>query len=75
VPNRDFADLQQVARHEDTPVPHEILKTAETEKADLIILSTHGRGGVAKLLIGSVTEQVLKSSTVDILAIPPVRSN
>ncbi|MCZ0811410.1 universal stress protein [Roseovarius sp. EGI FJ00037] len=64
----------QVVRYESTAPQHEILKSAKAEKADLIVLSTHGRSGVGKLMIGSVTEQVLRSSTVDVLAIPPLRS-
>lgn len=66
---------QQVVRYEASAAQHEILKAAAEEQADLIVLSTHGRSGMAKLLIGSVTEQVLKNSTIDVLAIPPLRSN
>lgn len=69
-----LGECRQLVRCEDSAVQHEILKAAKTEKADLIVLSTHGRSGIAKLLIGSVTEHVLKSSTVDVLAIPPVHS-
>lgn len=67
-------ECRQITRHEASTAHHEILKSAAEEKADLIVLSTHGRSGVAKLLIGSVTEQVLKNSTVDVLAIPPLRT-
>lgn len=57
-----------------TGTPHEILNAADAEKADLIVLSTHGRTGLTKLLIGSVTEKVLLSASVDVLAIPPAHS-
>ena len=60
-------------RHEATTAPHEILEAAEQEKADLIVMSTQGQSGLAKLFIGSVTEQVLRMSPVDVLAIPPLR--
>ncbi|MEI4263853.1 universal stress protein [Roseovarius sp. D0-M9] len=63
---------RQVVRYEEAAAQHEILKAAKTEKADLVVLSTHGKTGVAKLLLGSVTEHVLKSATIDVLAIPPV---
>ncbi len=63
---------RQVVRYEEAAAQHEILKTAKTEKADLVVLSTHGKTGVAKLLLGSVTEHVLKSATIDVLAIPLV---
>lgn len=52
---------------------HGILKAADEEKADLIVLSTHGRTGLGKMLLGSVTEQVLQTSPVDVLAVPPPR--
>ena len=40
----------------------------------LIVLSTHGRTGLGKLLIGSVTEQVLRTLPLDLFAIPPMRN-
>lgn len=41
---------------------------------DLLIMATHGRSGLLKALIGSVTEEALRSLDVDILAVPPLRS-
>ena len=38
---------------------------------DLIVMSTHGRGGLQRFLVGSVTDRVIRSSHVPILAIPP----
>ena len=49
----------------------EIIKAEEEVNADLVAMSTHGRSGLAKMLIGSVTEQVLREAQIDILAIPP----
>jgi universal stress protein E len=40
---------------------------------DLVVIGTHGRSGIVKMLIGSVAEEVLRSIDVDILAVPPVR--
>lgn len=37
------------------------------DNADLIIISTHGRKGFEKILLGSVAEQVLKNSTCPVL--------
>lgn len=65
--------LRQIVRCEATPAPHEILKAAGEEQADLVVMSTHGRSGLAKMLIGSVTEQVLRTAQIDVLAIPPQR--
>ena len=61
-----------MVRHEASATQHEILKAADEEKADLIVLSTHGRTGVGKLLLGSVAEHVLRTSPVDVLAVPPL---
>lgn len=63
----------QIAQHNDSVPSQEILKAAAQAQADLIVLSTHSRGGLARMLIGSVTEQVLRSSPVDVLVMPPVR--
>lgn len=44
-----------------------ILSTAEANRSDLIVLATHGRGGLARFLLGSVTERVLRHSTLPLL--------
>jgi nucleotide-binding universal stress UspA family protein len=38
---------------------------------DLIVMSTHGRGELQRFLVGSVTDRVIRSSHVPVLAIPP----
>ena len=38
---------------------------------DLIVMSTHGRSGLQRFLIGSVTDRVIRFSHVPVLAIPP----
>lgn len=48
----------------------EIIRAAETTEADLIIMSTHGRGGIRRWALGSVTNEVLHRGTTPILAIP-----
>jgi universal stress protein E len=40
---------------------------------DLLVMGTHGRSAMLKALIGSVTEEALRSLSVDILAVPPVK--
>ncbi|HLF02746.1 MAG TPA: universal stress protein [Anaerolineales bacterium] len=47
-----------------------ILGVAEANKADLIIMSTHGRSGLSRLVYGSVAESVLRGSRVPVLLIP-----
>jgi len=58
-------------RHEETAAANEILKAAQIEHADLVVVSTRGRSGLQKFMLGSVAEQVLRSAPVDVLAIPP----
>jgi nucleotide-binding universal stress UspA family protein len=54
--------------------PFEVIAAAvEQVKPDVLILGTHGRTGIAKALLGSVAEEVLRSLDVDILAVPPIR--
>jgi nucleotide-binding universal stress UspA family protein len=38
---------------------------------DVIVMSTHGHGGLQRFLVGSVTDRVIRSSHVPVLAIPP----
>lgn len=46
---------------------HEIAKMALAERADLIVMPTHGRTGLDRLLHGSVAESVLRLSPVPVL--------
>jgi nucleotide-binding universal stress UspA family protein len=49
----------------------EIARVADTTTADLIVISTHGRGGIRRWALGSVTNEILHRGTTPILAIPP----
>ncbi len=50
--------------------PHEeVLAAAREVDADLIVMGTHGRSGLAHALLGSVTERVVRTSTVPVLTI------
>ena len=50
------------------PDPWEgIVRTAKTKKCDLIVMSSHGRRGLAGLLLGSETAKVLTHSKVPVL--------
>jgi len=50
------------------PVPA-ILGAIEEHRPDLVVMGTHGRGGLTRLLFGSVTEAVLRGATVPVLTI------
>lgn len=44
-----------------------IIRTAKKEKCDLIVMASHGRKGLARVLIGSETNLVLTHSTIPVL--------
>jgi nucleotide-binding universal stress UspA family protein len=48
-----------------------IVEAAGYRKADLIVMSSHGRTGLGRLVLGSVAESVLRSTAVPILLIRP----
>ncbi|MBX3026745.1 universal stress protein [bacterium] len=53
-----------------TGTPYQaIVDTAKSVKANLIVMSTHGRTGMTHLLLGSVAERVVRSSPVPVLTI------
>jgi nucleotide-binding universal stress UspA family protein len=47
----------------------EIAKFIDENAIDLVIMGTHGRGGLAHMLIGSVTERVVRTSKVPVLTV------
>jgi nucleotide-binding universal stress UspA family protein len=49
----------------------EIVFYANDNHCDLIVISTHGRGGLAKLVHGNITAKVLKTATVPVTLIRP----
>jgi len=48
-----------------------IIRAISLVRADLLVMGTHGRSGLLKTLIGSVTEEALRTLSIDILAVPP----
>lgn len=46
-----------------------ILASAKTSGADLIVMGSHGRRGIEKLLLGSVTQRVLQDARVPVLVV------
>jgi len=55
----------------DDPV-HAILDAASRERADLIVMSTHGRSGLGRMVYGSVTDQVLRRAVMPVLLVPSI---
>lgn len=51
---------------------HEVIRDyAREHDVDLVVVGTHGRSGVSKLMYGSVTERVIKTVHTPIIVIPP----
>lgn len=46
-----------------------IMETAEKQGADLIVIASHGRRGLSKMLLGSVANEVITRSTMPVLVI------
>lgn len=46
-----------------------IVEQASPEHCDLVVMGTHGRGGIDRLLLGSVAERVVRSSPVPVLTV------
>ncbi len=47
----------------------EVHSVAEEVKADMIVIGTHGRSGLARALLGSVAEKIIRTSTRPVLSI------
>ncbi len=50
-----------------------ILEAAQETGADIIVMGTHSRRGIDKILMGSVAEKVLHHSTVPLFIIPKIK--
>lgn len=48
-----------------------LLERAREKRVDLIVVGTHGRGGVGKIILGSVAEKIFRHSRVPVLTIGP----
>jgi nucleotide-binding universal stress UspA family protein len=68
----DQNDLKRLSVHaevrEGTPF-HEIIRSAREKDIDLIVMGTHGRSGLAHVLLGSVTEKVVRKAPCPVLTV------
>lgn len=51
------------------PAAAAIIEAARVQKVDLIVMSTHGRSGLGRLILGSVAEMVLRGTRTPILVV------
>ncbi|PLW88195.1 universal stress protein, partial [Mucilaginibacter sp.] len=47
-----------------------ILNCSEEFKADLIVIGTHSRTGIDRLLMGSVAEKVIRNAKIPVMVVP-----
>lgn len=47
----------------------QIVELASDEHADLVIMGTHGRGGVSRVLLGSVADRVIRTAPCPVLTV------
>ncbi len=53
------------------PVLTALIKAAADQQATLMAMSTHGRGGLNRLVMGSVTDMVIRLSSVPVVVVRP----
>lgn len=56
---------------EDGPLPDALHAYAKRNNVDLIVMSSHGRGGIARLSLGSVTDSLIRHTTIPVLVVKP----
>ena len=66
---REMGLEAEVHVYYDSPVPA-ILDAAIRHQVDLIVMSTHGRSGLERMLYGSVADDVLRHAEVPVLLVP-----
>lgn len=68
-----FREAKAVSRVLKGYPAEEILAEAQRSNADIIVMGTHGRKGVDRLLFGSVAEKVVKGANIPVLTVSPDR--
>lgn len=70
----DFFGKVKIREVVEVGVPYkEILRMAENENADLIVMSTHGRTGLEQVMLGSVAARVVARAACPVLSIRPAK--
>jgi nucleotide-binding universal stress UspA family protein len=52
-------------------IVEEIIKYIKTKGIDLVIIGTHGRKGMDRIILGSIADRVIKSAPVPVLSVNP----
>jgi nucleotide-binding universal stress UspA family protein len=76
--SRNFAELLplvEIRRKVTVGAPAaNILEEAKNAEVDLIVMSTHGRTGLAHILMGSITEEVVRNASCPVFSVHPPRA-
>lgn len=64
------ADLSVAGTVASGPAARTILSYSEEHDVDLVVMGTHGRSGIERYLIGSVTETVVRNADVPVCCVP-----
>ncbi|THB68712.1 MAG: universal stress protein [Desulfovibrio sp.] len=68
---RNFPDTKAEGKVVTGDAAEEILRTAQESDVDIIVMGTHGRKGIDRILFGSVAENVVKNATLPVLTVRP----
>ena len=69
--NENFAGVEAKSQVLVGYAAEEILNRAMEEQVDMIVMGTHGRKGIDRILFGSVAEKVVKNANMPVLTIRP----
>lgn len=76
----DEEELKKIRPLEDVPFRHEMVRGqpldeivayAKENEIDLIVMTTHGRSGLTRMLLGSVAEHVIRHAPCPVLTLKP----
>lgn len=63
-------DVEPMTVHLEDDAPYQaIIRAAENQRCDVIVMASHGRGGVSALLLGNDTMNVLSHSKIPVLVV------
>jgi nucleotide-binding universal stress UspA family protein len=71
---RALGDIQVITSLEDGPVAPTLRNYAKRFNVDLIVMSSHSRGGLKRITLGSVTDYLIRNTNIPVLVVKPPAS-
>jgi nucleotide-binding universal stress UspA family protein len=68
---RALGDINVITALEDGPVASTLREYAKKFNVDLIVMSSHSRGGVKRVTLGSVTDYLIRHTNIPVLVVKP----